>query len=724
MSAMHVTDVAMISDFRLPGGTSQSVSEEITAQHSAGISTALVHVNGPLVGRVRGFHPAVAAHVRSGRATLVVDGDVHASVVTVRHPAVLEQGAAQLPRITADHVVIIANAGPTDIDGRAVYDVARTDQVARDHFGVDPVWAPIGPLVREAIADDVPAGRLAPADWVNIIDVDAWSAERPVPPSTRPVVGRHSRPSPQKWPADAQTLRAVYPTDGSWEVRVLGGARPVADLLGTVPSSWTVHEFGDVPPAEFLAGLDFFVYYHDPRWVEAFGRTIVEAMASGALAVLPPHFRVLFGDGAVYAEPHEVRAVVDRLHHDRDAYGAQVDRARSIVRDRFSHGTHVARLSALLTPREPEPGLRPSGGPAAAPDDGPRLLMVSSNGAGMGHLTRLLSYARQVEDGTTVSFLSMSQAVPVAGRMGHDYEYLPSAKALGMPPGRWREMFVGRVTETLRRRRPDVVVFDGTWPYPGVEEIREQEPSPRWVWSRRGMWRRGLNVEQVRKAAWFDAVLEPGDLAAARDRGATVDAPSHKVRPVTLLDREDLDDRARARAELGLPADGPLALVSLGAGNINDTGSQIGAAAAALRTLGVGMCVTVPEIAGAGAAVGADVHLVRDYPLSRRYRAFDLAIAASGYNSFHELLRFGTPTLFVPNRATSLDDQEGRAEHAAAQGWAHQVADMTDPGARDLLADLLDAGPSMATRAAAADPGNGGTDAARFLIDVAGGGGR
>src|SRR5699024_884918 len=109
-----------------------------------------------------------------------------------------------------------------------------------------------------------------------------------------------------------------------------------------------------------------------------------------------------------------------------------------------------------------------------------------------------------------------------------------------------------------------------------------------------------LNTEQIAKAAWFDAVLEPGDLAAEHDGGATVGEPAHRVGPVTLLDTGDQADRAEARAGLGLPPEGPLALVSLGAGNINDTSGDLGSAAAALTALGVGVCVTVPEIAASG----------------------------------------------------------------------------------------------------------------------------
>ncbi len=224
----------------------------------------------------------------------------------------------------------------------------------------------------------------------------------------------------------------------------------------------------------------------------------------------------------------------------------------------------------------------------------------------------------------------------------------------------------------MARLRPEVVVFDGTWPYDGIRRVREVYSEVRWVWSRRGMWRRGKSVEQIAKAAWFHEVLAPGELAEPYDKGATSAAGGIRLGPVTLLDADELDDRDAARQALGLPLDRRLALLALGAGNINDTSQETGAVVAALQRLGVEICVTQTEIAQSN-RTGVGVHVVREFPLSRRFRAFDLAVSASGYNSFHELLRFGIPALFIPNQETALDDQEGRARFASDQGIAHML---------------------------------------------------
>ena len=51
------------------------------------------------------------------------------------------------------------------------------------------------------------------------------------------------------------------------------------------------------------------------------------------------------------------------------------------------------------------------------------------------------------------------------------------------------------------------------------------------------------------------------------------------------------------------------------------------------------------------------VTILRDYPNSLYYNAFDFSVQAGGYNSFHEMRNLGLPTLFYPNMNTGMDDQ-------------------------------------------------------------------
>ena len=56
------------------------------------------------------------------------------------------------------------------------------------------------------------------------------------------------------------------------------------------------------------------------------------------------------------------------------------------------------------------------------------------------------------------------------------------------------------------------------------------------------------------------------------------------------------------------------------------------------------------------------------YPVSDYLGAVDLMVTNAGYNSFHECVFGGIPSIFVPNQAPEMDDQHLRATYAYASG--------------------------------------------------------
>lgn len=707
-------DIVMVTDCRFPGGTSASLAEEITAQAAAGYSTGIVHVPGPFVNKHLPFNSRIQARVREGAAEVIVgDEPVRARLLVMRHPAVFTEPPPYLPPIEAERRLMVVNQAPEDTtQPEPHFDVAGVAANVEDAVGPGVVWAPIGPLVRQSLRDVASPVEVLDWDWHNVVDVDYWAVDRTHYVADRPVIGRHSRPSFRKWPDDPDELLAAYPDDGSLQVRILGGAKVPGEILGGVPRSWRVDGFDAIAVRDFLAGIDFFVYFHHPGWVEAFGRATLEAMASGAVAVLPPHFEPLFADAAVYTQPGGVRETVGGLYADKAAYDAQSRRGQSYVRERFSHETHARRIADLIG----EPSAPPVAKPAAVPRARPRVLFVSSNGAGVGHLMRLLAMATRAREDLQPVFFPLSSAVPVARQAGFPVEHLPSRAYSGLPTREWNPLFRRRLGELIRAWSPVAVVFDGTWPYAGLVAAREDWPGLPWVWSRRGMWKPDQGHESLERAWIFQLIIEPGEFAHALDRGLTAAAGDEVVRvpPITYVGEEDLLDRAEARAALGLDPDRPAALVGLGAGNINDITSLT---ATVLRRLvkvpDLQVCATQSIIAGRSTPLTEAVVPLSIYPLARYYRAFDFAVSAAGYNSYHELIGFGVPTIFFPNTATAADDQLARARYAHEVGCAFSVED-EDEAAFEAAVDALlheDRRAAMAARCRELYPGNGARDA-------------
>ena len=362
-------DVLMISHFGLPGGTTGSNAQEIEAQARAGLRTGLLHHPIHDWGRAKPLSSKIMELVDGDRVQFVHWSDrITCDLLLIRHPKVCDHPVDDLPDITAGHTALIINQPPcryygADGAGEKIWDVNRVYEALMERFGAHS-WYPIGPAVRDALvahhSAELPGMPLASTDWVNIIDVEEWRREGRRTPDGKVRIGRHSRDHVSKWPETRELLEAAYPRGAGHEFRVLGGAGSPERLLGGLPDSWRVHRFDSVPVREFLHELDVYVYFTATDYVEAFGRSPLEAMAVGLPTILPSQFKTLFGDAGIYTEPSGVRAELDLLVTDQERYARQVDRAREVVRDRFSYDAHLRRLAAVgvrVPARQGEPSV-------------------------------------------------------------------------------------------------------------------------------------------------------------------------------------------------------------------------------------------------------------------------------------------------------------------------------------------------------------------------------
>lgn len=357
---------------------------------------------------------------------------------------------------------------------------------------------------------------------------------------------------------------------------------------------------------------------------------------------------------------------------------------------------------------------------------GERVLICTTNGTGMGHLTRGMAIGRRLPEGLATVLFTLSQAAPVARGEGFLVEYLHAAGTAGTNRHEWNLVYARRLEALLATYDPAVVLFDGVHPYLGLLEVASspRHRHRRFVWSRRGLWQPGKGGQAIDRGAFFDVVLEPGDVAEAADEGlsATRRHEAVVVDPVTLLDADELLDREQARAALGLEPEATWALVQLGTGALDDPASRLGIAAAALGAAGVRLAFVESTIAAQRTALPPGAVGIEVYPLARYLRAFDLAVTAAGYNIVHEALVAGLPTILSPIAASHLDDQVARARYLEEQGLARCWIEPTREAFEGHLAHLADAEAraAVAGRIAARAFANGAGPAAALLAELAG----
>ncbi|MFG3342786.1 glycosyltransferase [Glycomyces sp. NPDC048151] len=344
-------DVVFCLDWRPFGGPQKSTIEEVKALKAAGLRIAVMHLESwrHMTVEDRPMCEPFQRLVNDGAVEQVlVTDDVTCGLLVLRYPPILQFRSREVSNVRPERMVVLANQAPHERDGsdtRYVPDACHAN--AADMFGVEPLWVPQGPQVREALAG-LTAAALADFDMPGILDAADVAPARTGFRSSLPVVGRHSRDDWTKWPTRAD-LPLVYPGDGRWDVRVMGGAASVARITGQEPpSAWTCYGFDETDVDSFLYQLDFWIYFPHPQQYEAFGRAVLEALAAGCVTVLPPRFEPTFGDAALYCEPSEVAGLVDGLYADPERFLDQSALAQQRVRERFSHDTYRALVKDLL----------------------------------------------------------------------------------------------------------------------------------------------------------------------------------------------------------------------------------------------------------------------------------------------------------------------------------------------------------------------------------------
>jgi len=732
---MHF-DIVHAADPRWVGGTSSALRAELKAAHQFGLSAAFVPFLGSRGGLGRPFERRTAELIdRLGVTWLTGDHVATCDILFANHPQVFEHMPPMAVKVRPKRVVCIAHHPPFNGDWKPQYDFEVVGRNLERMFGAPVTFAPVGPKVRaqfESLAGRKPA--LLRRDLFNMIDMSEWRARsRPVPEAAA-TVGRHSRADALKWPDSQAALHAAYPDRKHLTIRTLGEIP--ADVKAWLGSNWQLLPFLDEGVPEFLASLDFYVYFHSRRWVEAFGMSVAEAMASGLPTILDPSYEALFEDGAVYAEPDGVEAVIDRLLSSPETYLKQSAAARTLVHAKFSLATYPARLAELCDnlelahfaalkaplPRGRRKALSPAAGTTATKTcriaGRRRILFVASNGIGLGHITRLMAIAERMSADVEPIFFTRSAGSALINQRGHATDYIPWAVKIGVTHQSWNRAYAQELIAAIESLDVAAVVFDGTNPFSGLIAVRSIRPDIAWVWVRRGLWVDGQALDETLQSH-FDMVIEPGELAQDEDRGPTSRMPgtTHKVPTILLTDPRAGLSRAGAAARLGTDPGRLTAAIQLGSQSNFDYEALPDLLEKELLDRGLQVVKIENPLARPQETHWPAVVTSSLYPVADCLSAIDLMVTNAGYNSFHECVYGGVPAIFVPNEAPEMDDQQLRAAYADASGLGLRLRAAELGRVKDTLDAALsdDFRDEMRRRSARLEFVNGAFEAARVI---------
>ena len=272
-------------------------------------------------------------------------------------------------RLSADIALVVCHQPYTDAAGSPYYSAAEV-VAAIGGLAQEVNFVPIGRIVRKGFERSGWSQHLAEFDWPNVFDFGPATTSN----ASLATTGLSLAMSCLRSAGTAGRTGQMADTKAEISLNYQNPGRGAA--FGSWAGVLTVRhfsmatclqlggvEFNAVEPERFLRTIDAFVSYHHSNWVEGFGRTVLEAIASGVPCVLPPSFIETFEGAALYAAPENVTLFLQRLDDRRPELKAWAKFAHRLVQGSFGPQRIIEIYEALShsAPARPKSSPRRNG---------------------------------------------------------------------------------------------------------------------------------------------------------------------------------------------------------------------------------------------------------------------------------------------------------------------------------------------------------------------------
>jgi UDP:flavonoid glycosyltransferase YjiC (YdhE family) len=354
------------------------------------------------------------------------------------------------------------------------------------------------------------------------------------------------------------------------------------------------------------------------------------------------------------------------------------------------------------------------------------IVFFPTNGVGFGHFTRLFAIARRIrvlDPDIEVIFFTTMPTLHLLESQGIPSYHVPGKKMFpDISTPEWNMVCEEYLSMVFTIHNPSLFVYDGTYPYRGMLNTIKGRDEIGKVWVRRGTFRKGATRIPMDSIDHFDVIISPRDsLEEAKDDTQEIKAQVFDCDPIIYASEGELNTRQHLRDRLGIPMDALVCYVQLGAGKINDIDSDILITLSELAKFENVYTVVGESMLGEPLEFsGPRVRMLRDYPNSVHFRSFDFAIIAGGYNSYHEVIRFGLPSISYPNLMTGMDDQLARVQVAEDAGAMIVLEDVNQATVAESISKMLDQSirEDMREAAVGLTRENGADQVAQYLIEL------
>lgn len=432
----------------------------------------------------------------------------------------------------------------------------------------------------------------------------------------------------------------------------------------------SVFNYSELRPSAFANLTDIAVFFGEAIPGERFAAFTLQLMRGGGLAIDCTDAASLVHAGApAICGPTNIGALSSFL--DCSILGNRLEISNRMIGNKWLEDNSIERLESALNLEIPTVDL--------TTDDHtkPRAVFIPTNGVGLGHAQRCSVIASNISNSISRSFAAFPSCVPML-----QYKGFPCISLVQKSESH-ADVYANDVVNYLRFinyiRTGDHLIFDGGYIFDSIyRTILEMRLRSTWI--RRGLWQAGQVTEtSLEREKAFYQVIVPSEAFTELNSNYSLGQQVHQVGPIVQKSNLGPSDhdllRNRLKSLLNCEFK-HLVVTMLGGGVAADRSAQMQMLCALFehRDDCLNLIIVWPNSKVSSGIYGwKNTHVISTKNALSVCMASDLVISAVGYNSFHELLYHGVPTIFVPQMATYMDDQERRARAASDRGFSVTV---------------------------------------------------
>lgn len=309
-----------------------------------------------------------------------------------------------------------------------------------------------------------------------------------------------------------------------------------------------------------------------------------------------------------------------------------------------------------------------------------KWLFYAVNGIGLGHITRLsaLSLALKRNQIRNIEFeplfFTNSEAASLLSAFGFPHITVPSKRLMkgsSFSLGDQARLYSNTLANVFEQFRPDVIVSD-TFPlgvFRDLEFILRNSKAFH-IFIHRAQKKEVYSPFIVDAQLLYDLIIAPHPPQSEFIPLPENPPPLIWSYPLFITDNTIQYQTHRLRINLAIPSNAQVLLISLGGGGDENYERLLSSLFNVIKKLPnhiyVIWAIGLLSESKLPFELLSHHRIINLYPLTAVYPLVTAAIATAGYNSFHELLYHGIPTIFLPQER-GYDDQFSRVNRAVQQ---------------------------------------------------------